>query len=79
MEFSLFVQGHSPKERAHYPFWEHQWLLNELELIREADQHNWKYVWVSEHHFLEEYSHLSANESFLGYCAAITERISAAA
>jgi alkanesulfonate monooxygenase SsuD/methylene tetrahydromethanopterin reductase-like flavin-dependent oxidoreductase (luciferase family) len=32
-------------------------------------------VWASEHHFLDEYSHLSASEVFLGYLAAATERI----
>jgi alkanesulfonate monooxygenase SsuD/methylene tetrahydromethanopterin reductase-like flavin-dependent oxidoreductase (luciferase family) len=75
MEFGLFVQGHSPKERANDPYWEHQWVQNELELIREADQHNWKYVWVSEHHFLEQYSHLSASEVFMGFAFAQTSRI----
>ncbi|HEX7096192.1 MAG TPA: LLM class flavin-dependent oxidoreductase [Acidimicrobiales bacterium] len=75
MEFALFVQGHSPKARANDPYWEHQWVLNELELIREADQHNWKYVWVSEHHFLEEYSHLSASEVFMAYAFAQTKHI----
>ena len=29
-----------------------------------------KYTWATEHHFLTEYSHLSANEVFLGYLAA---------
>jgi alkanesulfonate monooxygenase SsuD/methylene tetrahydromethanopterin reductase-like flavin-dependent oxidoreductase (luciferase family) len=75
MEFALFVQGHSPKEKAHDPYWEHQWVLNELEMIREADQHNWKYCWVSEHHFLEEYSHLSASEVFMAHSFAQTSRI----
>src|SRR5213078_1849945 len=34
-----------------------------------------KYVWVSEHHFLDEYSHLSANDVVMGYLAHATERI----
>jgi alkanesulfonate monooxygenase SsuD/methylene tetrahydromethanopterin reductase-like flavin-dependent oxidoreductase (luciferase family) len=75
MEFALFLQGHSPKQRANDPYWEHQWVKNELELIREADQHNWKYCWISEHHFLEEYSHLSASEVFMGFSFAQTSRI----
>src|SRR4029077_4659118 len=33
------------------------------------------YTWATEHHFLTEYSHLSANEVFLGYLAAATSRI----
>jgi alkanesulfonate monooxygenase SsuD/methylene tetrahydromethanopterin reductase-like flavin-dependent oxidoreductase (luciferase family) len=32
-------------------------------------------VWASEHHFLDEYSHLASNDVFLGYLAAATERI----
>ncbi len=44
--------------------------------MKAADRSGFKYLpWATEHHFLEEYSHLSANESFLGYCAAATERI----
>ena len=40
-----------------------------------ADQAGFKYVWVTEHHFLDEYSHLSANDVMLGYLAHATERI----
>jgi alkanesulfonate monooxygenase SsuD/methylene tetrahydromethanopterin reductase-like flavin-dependent oxidoreductase (luciferase family) len=50
-------------------------LINEIELVRTADRAGWKYVWVTEHHFLTEYSHLSAPEVFLGYLACATERI----
>jgi len=35
----------------------------------------WKYIWVTEHHCLPEYSHLSANESFIPYALAIPDRI----
>ena len=44
-------------------------------MIRLADKHNFKYVWVSEHHFLEEYSHLSDSATFCAYALAVTERI----
>src|ERR671919_2962775 len=64
-----------PGARAHDPASEHQAVLNELELIREADRNNWKYVWCTEHHTLTEYSHLSASESFIAYALAQTERI----
>ena len=40
-----------------------------------CDRHGWKYVWSVEHHFLEEYSHISASEIFLPYVAARTERL----
>jgi alkanesulfonate monooxygenase SsuD/methylene tetrahydromethanopterin reductase-like flavin-dependent oxidoreductase (luciferase family) len=40
-----------------------------------ADKAGFKYVWVTEHHFLDEYSHLSANDVVLSYLAHATERI----
>ncbi len=77
MEFGIFVQGHVPKARVERDGdqAEHRALLGEAELVEAADQHNWKYVWVTEHHFLTEYSHLSASDVYLGYCAAKTNRI----
>ena len=75
MEFGIFVQRHLPHERAHSPVAEHRALLDDLELIVQADGSNWKYAWVSEHHCLTEYSHLSASESFIPYALARTERI----
>ena len=43
--------------------------------MQAADKAGFKYVWVTEHHFLDEYSHLSANDVVLGYLAHATERI----
>ena len=41
-----------------------------------ADRNNWKYVWISEHHALTEYSHISASEVVRGLSAPpATERI----
>ena len=40
-----------------------------------GDQHNWKYAWFTEHHFLEEYSHISANEVLMPWVLARTERM----
>ncbi len=54
---------------------EHNRLMDEVEWVKAADRSGFKYTWATEHHFLTEYSHLSANESFLAYCAAVTERI----
>ena len=34
-----------------------------------ADAAGFKYIWISEHHFLDEYSHISANDVFLGALA----------
>jgi len=77
MEFGIFVQGHVPKSRVarEGDQAEHTALMGDAELVRLADQHHWKYAWITEHHFLTEYSHLSASDVFLGYCAATTERI----
>jgi alkanesulfonate monooxygenase SsuD/methylene tetrahydromethanopterin reductase-like flavin-dependent oxidoreductase (luciferase family) len=76
MEFGIFVQGYIPKwKSAADPDAEHTALMEDLELAKAADKAGFKYVWASEHHFLEEYSHLSANDVFLGYLAHATERI----
>jgi len=76
MEFGIFVQGYTPQfRRDKDPDAEHHSLMNELELVKAADEAGFKYVWVTEHHFLDEYSHLSANEVFLGYLAHSTSRI----
>jgi alkanesulfonate monooxygenase SsuD/methylene tetrahydromethanopterin reductase-like flavin-dependent oxidoreductase (luciferase family) len=76
MEFGIFVQGYTPQfRRDQDPDAEHHALMHELELVKAADEAGFKYVWVTEHHFLDEYSHLSANDVFLGYLAHSTERI----
>ncbi|WP_405742741.1 LLM class flavin-dependent oxidoreductase [Streptomyces sp. NBC_01525] len=76
MEFGIFVQGYVPAARAAAdPEAEHHALIEETEYVIQADRSGFKYAWASEHHFLEEYSHLSANDVFLGYLAHATERI----
>ena len=77
MEFGLFVQAHVPKHEteADPVGAEHARLLREVELAEACDRHNFKYVWSVEHHFLEEYSHLSASEILLPWIAARTKRI----
>jgi alkanesulfonate monooxygenase SsuD/methylene tetrahydromethanopterin reductase-like flavin-dependent oxidoreductase (luciferase family) len=77
MEFGLFVQAHVPRHEmeANPAGAEHARLLRELELAEVCDRSGWKYVWSVEHHFLEEYSHISASEIFLPYVAARTKRL----
>ncbi|MER6050593.1 LLM class flavin-dependent oxidoreductase [Streptomyces sp. NPDC001793] len=76
MEFGLFVQGYVPAARAQAdPEAEHHALMEETEYVIQADRSGFKYAWASEHHFLEEYSHLSASDVYLGYLAHATERI----
>jgi len=77
MEFGIFVQGHVPRrkvEREGHAA-EHNALMGDIELVKQADKYGWKYCWVTEHHFLTEYSHTSASDVYLGYCAAVTDRI----
>jgi alkanesulfonate monooxygenase SsuD/methylene tetrahydromethanopterin reductase-like flavin-dependent oxidoreductase (luciferase family) len=77
MEFGLFVQAHVPRHEteANPVGAEHERLMRELELAVACDRAGFKYVWSVEHHFLEEYSHLSASEIFLPYVAAQTKRL----
>ncbi|CAM5363881.1 hypothetical protein SVIOM74S_01599 [Streptomyces violarus] len=75
MEFGVFVQGYVGKRAETDPLAEHKALMEETEYVIQADKSGFKYAWASEHHFLDEYSHLSANDVFLGYLAHATERI----
>jgi alkanesulfonate monooxygenase SsuD/methylene tetrahydromethanopterin reductase-like flavin-dependent oxidoreductase (luciferase family) len=75
VEFGLFNALYLPHEQASDPVLEHSRLLDEVTSIQAADRSGFKYTWASEHHFLTEYSHLSANESFLAFVAAKTSRI----
>ena len=77
MEFGIFNGAYVPASMVeqHGRLAEYRRFKEEVEWVKAADRSGFKYLWATEHHFLEEYSHLSANESFLGYCAAATERI----
>jgi alkanesulfonate monooxygenase SsuD/methylene tetrahydromethanopterin reductase-like flavin-dependent oxidoreductase (luciferase family) len=77
MEFGIFnAVCLTPSFRAkHGANAEHRRIMDELAYIRAADKAGFKYSWASEHHFLTEYSHLSANESFLAFAAAQTKNI----
>ncbi|MBD0709383.1 MULTISPECIES: LLM class flavin-dependent oxidoreductase [unclassified Streptomyces] len=75
MEFGIFVQGYVGRRAETDPEAEHKALMEETEYVVQADRSGFKYAWASEHHFLEEYSHLSANDVFLGYLAHATDRI----
>ena len=50
-------------------------LRAELDVVQAADRSGFKYVWVTEHHFLDEYSHLSASEAWMAYALAVTDNI----
>src|SRR5882724_5699542 len=73
MKFGLLYEMETPRpwhERSEYnTYWE---ALAQIEL---ADRLGYDYVWEVEHHFLEEYSHSSAPEVFLGAVSQRTRRI----
>ena len=60
---------------AHGDAAEHDRIMDEVAYVEAADKAGFKYAWVTEHHFLTTYSHLSANESFLAFAAARTNNI----
>src|SRR5215211_5589736 len=74
MRFGLFYEHQNPRpweeERS-----EHQLLKDALDQVELADRLGFDYVWEVEHHFLEEYSHSSAPEVFLGAASQRTARI----
>jgi alkanesulfonate monooxygenase SsuD/methylene tetrahydromethanopterin reductase-like flavin-dependent oxidoreductase (luciferase family) len=77
MEFGIFNGVCiTPRYReAHGDSAEHDRLMDEVDFVVAADAAGFKYTWATEHHFLTDYSHLSANEAFLGFCAARTKNI----
>ena len=76
MEFGIFIQGYVPGSRSRIdPLAEHHALMEEMDYVVKADRAGFKYAWLTEHHFLEEYSHLSANDVCIGYLTHATERI----
>lgn len=74
MRFGIFYEHQNPRpwedERA-----EGRLLADALEQIEIADRAGIDCVWEVEHHFLEEYSHSSAPEVFLGAASQRTKRI----
>jgi alkanesulfonate monooxygenase SsuD/methylene tetrahydromethanopterin reductase-like flavin-dependent oxidoreductase (luciferase family) len=74
VRFGIFYEHQNPRpwegERS-----DHRLLKDALEQVEIADRVGFDYVWEVEHHFLEEYSHSSAPEVFLGAAAMRTERI----
>ena len=73
MRFGLFYEHQLPRPWTETS--ERDVLVNALEQIELADKTGFDYVWEVEHHFLEEYSHSSAPEVFLGAASQRTKRI----
>jgi luciferase family oxidoreductase group 1 len=73
MKFGIFYELQLPRpwqERSEY-----QLLQDALGQIELADRLGYDHAWLVEHHFLEEYSHCSAPEVFLGAATQRTKRI----
>jgi luciferase family oxidoreductase group 1 len=73
VKFGIFYELQLPRpwgERSEY-----QLLQDALGQIELADRLGFDYAWCVEHHFLEEYSHCSAPEVFLGAATQRTQRI----
>ena len=77
MEFGIFHSAHVPTQATaeSQRLTEHGRMLDEVAVAVAGDRAGFKYSWFTEHHFLEEYSHLSASEVMLGFVAARTERV----
>ena len=73
MRFGLFYEHQLP--RPWDPDSERRILADALEQIEIADRAGFDFVWLVEHHFMEEYSHSSAPEVFLGAASQRTSRI----
>jgi len=76
MEFGIFIQNYVPNFRRELdPDAEHTAIMGDMRVIEAADRAGFKYALIPEHHFLDEYSHCSANDVITGYLARATERI----
>lgn len=73
MQFGLFYEHQSPAPFS--PEQDCRTMQNALDELELADKLGYDYAWLVEHHFLEEYSHSSAPEVFLGALSQRTKRM----
>ncbi|MBV8393660.1 MAG: LLM class flavin-dependent oxidoreductase, partial [Alphaproteobacteria bacterium] len=73
MKFGIFYEHQLPRPWNRDS--EYRLLQDSLTQIELADALGYDYAWEVEHHFLEEYSHSSAPEVFLGAATQRTKRI----
>ena len=73
MKFGIFYEHQLPRPWTENS--EYQLLQDSLTQIELADKLGYDYAWEVEHHFLEEYSHSSAPEVFLGAASQRTTNI----
>jgi len=78
MKFGLFYELQLPKPYdadQWFPDQEHRIVKEALEQIELADKLGFDYIFIVEHHFLEEYSHSSAPEVFLAAASQRTKNM----
>jgi alkanesulfonate monooxygenase SsuD/methylene tetrahydromethanopterin reductase-like flavin-dependent oxidoreductase (luciferase family) len=73
MKFGIFYELQLPRPWKDGD--EHKLYQRALDQLELADKLGYDYAWEVEHHFLEEYSHSSAPESFLAAASQRTKRI----
>ena len=73
MNFGLLYELEVPKPWT--PKSEYDIFHQAADQVVLAEQMGFDYVWIVEHHFLEEFAHSSAPEVWLGYLAARTSKI----
>jgi alkanesulfonate monooxygenase SsuD/methylene tetrahydromethanopterin reductase-like flavin-dependent oxidoreductase (luciferase family) len=73
MEFGLFYEICVP--RPWDPGKEARIIRQVIEQVRYAEEMGFRYVWLTEHHFLQEFSHCSAPEVLLGALSQVTTEI----
>jgi alkanesulfonate monooxygenase SsuD/methylene tetrahydromethanopterin reductase-like flavin-dependent oxidoreductase (luciferase family) len=72
MKFGIFYEMFVPEDE---PGAEARIIRNTVDQIVHADKFGWDYVWLTEHHFLGGFSHMSAPEVIFGAAAYQTEHI----
>jgi len=73
MKFGINLSSALP--RPWNPGDEHQLVVDCVKTAALADELGFDYFWVGEHHFLEEYHHVSAPETLMGALAMVTKNI----
>lgn len=75
MKFGVFYEMYVPPEDLADASAETRIVRETVDQIVLADKYQWDYVWLTEHHFLRQFSHMSAAEVLFGAAAYVTEHI----
>jgi alkanesulfonate monooxygenase SsuD/methylene tetrahydromethanopterin reductase-like flavin-dependent oxidoreductase (luciferase family) len=75
LKFGLFYEMYVPPADLADPGTEARIVRETVDQIVLADKRGWDYVWLTEHHFLKQFSHMSAPEVVFAAAAYVTEHI----